>query len=268
MKNGVHRRQSCDANRDSDRPHLPTVLAQTGNLGPRTTFINDDIVVIDGFLSPKESRFVREELEVTFWEPSLTYQPQPSGVYENRLLPFRVSESAQQMWFGDEVIGALDRIEKRLESIFRLEASYLEQWQATRYERQGKFDYHLDAGYWGEHHAGERILTFVLNLETASRGGGTHFRALDIYVEPRAGRLLIWNNLFPSGDADHRMIHSSTPLLRGKKTTLVSWLRQKQFRLPDVSPAEKKNSHGQARQESRQHRQRDRKEVRVGDRSE
>jgi prolyl 4-hydroxylase len=256
----LRRRRSRDVTLSDNRPHLPTLLAQTGSLGPGMTFLHDDdILVIDGFLTPQDCAYLRDELTISFWEPSLTYQQQPDGVYQNRLLPFRVSESAQQFWFSDGALGALDRIEQRLESIFRLEASYLEEWQATRYARHGKFDYHLDAGYWNDHHAGDRIFTFVLNLDNATKGGGTHFRALDVYVEARAGRLLVWQNLFASGDADHRMIHSSAPLLKGKKTTLITWLRQKRFRLGD-SPARRvpHGQAGQAGQESRSHRKRDR----------
>ena len=84
----------------------------------------------------------------------------------------------------------------------------------------GKFDYHLDVGYWGTHYAGERILTFLLYLNTPLKGGGTHFRALDVNVESKAGRLLVWDNLFPNGNSNHRMIHSATPLLKGKRLPL------------------------------------------------
>jgi hypothetical protein len=57
----------------------------------------------------------------------------------------------------------------------------------------------LDAGYWDDHYAGDRILTFLLYLRTSLKGGGTYFRALDTYVDARAGRLLVWENLFPNG---------------------------------------------------------------------
>jgi prolyl 4-hydroxylase len=193
--------------------------------------VRDEMLFIDGFLSRAECRQLHEALAVVFWEPSLTYQRQRDGVYRNLLLPYRVSETAQQESFSDEANAIMGRIERRLEAIFDFRADHLEPWQLTRYPRHGKFDYHLDAGYWSDHYAGDRILTFILHLDTSLQGGGTHFRALDEYVEARSGRLLVWHNLFPTGECDYRMIHSSVPLLKGKKTTLVTWLRQRPFRI-------------------------------------
>jgi len=161
----------------------------------------------------------------------MTYRKQANGKYMNVLTGFRVSQTAHQEWFSEDLNKIIGSVEKRLEKLFKLKAPYLEAWQATDYPINGMFDYHLDAGYWNEHYAGDRILTFLLYLTTPIKGGGTHFRALDIYVNAKKGRLLIWENLFKDGNANHRMIHSSVPLQGGKKTTLVSWQRQKKYRL-------------------------------------
>jgi len=194
------------------------------------TFVTSEIFFIEGFISEEKCSRILEELEIAPWQPSLTYRKQKDGTRRNMLSPFRVSKTAHQSWFGDELNAMLRLIEKRLQTLFGLDSANLEYWQATDYHRRGKFDYHLDAGYWGNHYAGERILTFLLYLNTPLKGGETHFRALDVNVEAKAGRLLVWENLFPNGDCNHRMIHSATPLLRGKKTTLVTWQRQKKFR--------------------------------------
>ena len=114
--------------------------------------------------------------------------------------------------------------------LFGVNPDHLEPWQATKYQIGGKFDYHLDAGYWTKHPAGERILTFLIYLTTPQKGGGTRFRALDLYVEANAGRLLVWNNLFSDGNCNHMMIPSFTPLEKGEKITLVSWRREYKFR--------------------------------------
>jgi prolyl 4-hydroxylase len=171
-----------------------------------------------------------DELTGAYWQPSLTYQKQHDGSYLNVLTDFRISETAHEDWFTDELKSILRNIELQLQKLYGVAPSHLEQWQATDYCRGGKFDYHLDAGYWGNHYAGERLHTFLLYLNTPQKGGGTHFRAVDVHVPAKAGRLLVWNNLFPDGECDCRMIHSATPLVRGKKTTLVTWERQKVFR--------------------------------------
>lgn len=195
-----------------------------------------EVVIIDDFLSVEECRLIIDDLQFVLWRPSLTYMEQPDGTRRDVLSPLRVSETAQQEWFTDDLQALLVRIEKRLQTVFRFDRARLESWQATNYPYKGNFYYHMDAGYWQSHHAADRIFTFLLYLTTPGKGGGTHFRALDMHVQARAGRLLLWNNLFANGDADYRMIHSSVPLLRGKKTTLITWLRQKKFRIPTVHP--------------------------------
>ncbi|HEX4594276.1 MAG TPA: hypothetical protein VH157_08370 [Bryobacteraceae bacterium] len=199
------------------------------------TCAGEGVYFIDGFLSKDECGLILEELDSVFWHPSLTYRQQPDGKYQNQLTSFRVSQTAHQEWFGEKLLAILAGIETRLQKLFRAKPSNLEQWQATDYCRHGMFDYHLDSGYWQDHYAGERILTFLLHLRTPLKGGGTDFRALDTYIDGRAGRLVVWENLFPNGDCNYKMMHSSTPLLKGKKTTLVTWLRQKKYRNVDTA---------------------------------
>lgn len=189
----------------------------------------DSIQIVDDFLSRKECRFVLDELKYVLWRPSLTYMLHKDGVRRDVLSPLRVSETAQQRWFSEELLEFIAEVELRLKKHIDLDVTHLESWQATDYPYQGKFYYHMDSGYWETHHAGDRIYSFLLYLTTPKKGGGTHFRALDRQVDAKAGRLLIWNNLFENGNSNHRMIHSSMPLYEGKKTTLVSWLRQKRF---------------------------------------
>jgi prolyl 4-hydroxylase len=194
------------------------------------TDLGETIRVIDGFLTPDECARALDELEIAIWNPSLVYVKHGDGVYRDIFSPLRVSETAQERWFSAPMHAILRRTERRLQAMFGVAPAELESWQATTYPRGGTFYYHLDAGYWDGHHAGDRILTFLLYLTTPIKGGGTHFRALDVEVEAKAGRLLVWDNLFPDGRCNHRMIHSSVPLLQGKKTTLISWQRQKRYR--------------------------------------
>lgn len=189
---------------------------------------------MDEFLTEAERATILEELDFALWRPSLTYMEQADGTRLDVLSDLRVSETAAQRWYSHELQTILANIEDRLESIFELDTANFEWWQATRYPTGGTFFYHLDSGYWATHYAGERVLTFLLYLTTPLQGGGTHFRALGTNVDPKAGRLVVWNNLFSNGDCNHRMIHSSVPLAEGNKVTLVTWLRQKRFKLPSV----------------------------------
>lgn len=192
--------------------------------------VASEMLLIENFLSARECQTILNELDFALWRPSLTYMLQADGTRRDVLSPYRTSKTAQQKWFSDELQAIICAVEKRLEALFGLEVASLEYWQGTDYPPDGGFYYHLDAGYWETHYAGDRVLTLLLYLTTPLQGGGTRFRALDIQVQAEAGALLAWNNLFPNGNCNHRMIHSSVPLREGKKTTLVTWLRQKKFR--------------------------------------
>jgi 2OG-Fe(II) oxygenase superfamily len=260
--------RKASANRRAVRSRAlasPAALAKAKAHNWPKTVLTDEVFFIDDFVSAEECSSILEELEVVPWQPSLTYQRQEDGSYKDVLTGFRLSETGHQDWFTDELYVILGRVEKRIQRLFDLDTANLEFWQATNYPRNGKFDYHLDAGYWQDHRAGERILTFLLYLTTPLKGGGTHFRALDVYVEAKAGRLLVWQNLFPHGACDHRMIHSSMPLLKGKKTTLVTWLRQKKFR--NVDETSRKGAHHGNPEKARATRQRDPEKLRKHHRS-
>jgi prolyl 4-hydroxylase len=202
-------------------------------------YLDDEIFVVDGFLSDSDREAILDELDVALWRTSLTYQRQEDHTYRDVLSDMRASETAHHDFFGDALVEQLDALDARLEQEFGFDRVDLEHWQATRYGPGGSFDYHLDAGYWSDHYAGERILTFLVYLEAPESGGETHFRARDVVVQPRPGRLLVWRNLFEDGRANHQMIHSGTPVVAGRKTTLVTWQRQKRFRGPGGGKAER-----------------------------
>src|SRR3954466_7944925 len=104
------------------------------------------------------------------------------------------------------------RIETRLAALIDRAPERYEAWQATRYRPGGRFEPHFDAGYWGGDPAGEREWTALLYLDAPRRGGGTRFTELDLSIEPRAGRLVLWRNLLPDGTPDPRMKHAGEPV--------------------------------------------------------
>ncbi|QJW88710.1 hypothetical protein HNV11_04615 [Spirosoma taeanense] len=185
---------------------------------------------IDDFITPAECAFVCQELEFSFWQRSSVIRKVENNQIQSMHSPTRISETSGQEWFSDELLDFLQVLETRLESLLGTSRQRLEFWQATRYEPGGQFDYHHDAGFWEDDPAGERRHTILLYLDTPERGGQTHFRAQDVSVRAVAGRLLVWNNLLPTGSCNYGMIHASTPVLEGQKTTLVTWERLNPFR--------------------------------------
>jgi hypothetical protein len=46
--------------------------------------------------------------------------------------------------------------------------------------------------------------------------------------------LLVWSNLEAGGETDPEMMHAAQPLLEGHKTTLVTWIRQRECLVPRI----------------------------------
>lgn len=192
--------------------------------------LKDEITLIDGFLSPKHCSEIIEELQFSFWKPSYVTSRLMDGSLKSAFSRIRVSRSTDQFWFTAPLNRRVCKINLRLEKIIAGFNRRAEPWQATSYSIGGKFDFHFDSGHWKQDPAGDRELTVLIYLDSPKRGGSTLFKELDLSVKATAGRLLIWRNLDSDGSSDPRMLHCSTPLLRGRKTVLVTWVRERALR--------------------------------------
>ena len=185
---------------------------------------------IDGFLSASQCAAILEELRFAFWQPSDVSMKTADGTLESKVSSMRVSRSTDQFWFTPSLLRWMHVIEGRLQPFVPGIRHRAEPWQATRYYAGGKFDYHCDAGHWRDEPGGERMRTVLIYLDTPRHGGSTCFSELNIDVKAQAGRLLVWKNLDRYGSCDRSMVHRSGPLGGGRKTVLVTWVRQRKFR--------------------------------------
>ncbi|WP_088889264.1 prolyl hydroxylase family protein [Leptolyngbya ohadii] len=191
----------------------------------------EGIAVVDDFITPPECSLMLEELEFTYWQDSVVVKyigDENSPAY---LSSMRKSQTSGQIWFSDEINAILALIEERLACLLNTTRDRFEEWQATRYQKNDRFDYHVDGGNWERTAAGERKRSIIMYLDTPIHGGETHFRALNRTIEAKAGRVLIWNNLLPTGKCNFAMIHAGLPVEEGTKTILVSWERERRLRL-------------------------------------
>lgn len=181
----------------------------------------------DAFLSPAKCRSVLEELEFAFWRPSTVVRRGNAGELHSSTSEARVSESTSEEWFSTPLKREIRQLERRIARQLSCSPTRFESWQATRYGPGDGFDYHLDCGYWTQEARGERWMTVLLYLDTPEQGGATHFKHLDVEVKAQAGRVLMWRNLLANGQCNSQMLHASMPLVRGQKTTLVTWIRER-----------------------------------------
>jgi prolyl 4-hydroxylase len=196
-------------------------LHSTPALGPKRLFW------IDGFLGAEECARILEELQFVFWSASTVLVHYGDQSVKSVRSQRRLSESTLEEWFSPELMRIIRTIQKRIAPLIPGIYRRRERWQATRYMKGGRFDYHYDCGKWGDDPAGERVHTVLIYLDTPRRGGSTQFPGFDLDIKARAGRLLAWKNLTAEGLCDRGMLHASAPLKEGRKTTLVTWVRQR-----------------------------------------
>ena len=189
------------------------------------------IVTIDGFLPQPIVYQMIEAAGRGVWTRS-TVQPLSVDVPQT-IVPGRTSSTLMGAELGPWFQQELRRIEESLARLLDIRSLNLEPWQVTRYECGEAFDYHLDCGGGQAHPSGERKRTVMVYLETPESGGATHFRALNLEIAPLAGRLVVWNNLLPTGKCNFAMIHSGQPVLRGCKTALLTWEHETRYTLED-----------------------------------
>ncbi len=96
-------------------------------------------------------------------------------------------------------------------------ADHAEQVYVSRYSEGEFYHGHYDFadGFLTTH----RLCTLLLYLNdlTPEQGGATYFKDLNIAVQPKAGRAVIWTNTNPDGTTHPETVHAALPP-RGKGT--------------------------------------------------
>lgn len=127
-------------------------------------------------------------------------------------------------------------IDRRIAELLDIDGRHGEPLQGQRYEEGQRFREHadffyIDEPYWAEYepHGGQRTWTAMIYLNEPQAGGATRFRLLDFQVEPRLGRILIWNNMALDGSPNPWTLHEGMPVGSGTKYIVTKWYRERQF---------------------------------------
>lgn len=183
------------------------------------------VVVIDDFLSAHEIRAMIDKGGHRF-ERSLA----GDGVS-----PVRTSKTS---WCnvpfceGDPVIRS---IKQRVANVTGVPLSHSEHVQVLKYEPGDFYREHHDQNAHPRSPWGPRLFTFFLYLNEVEHGGGTRFTHLNITVEPKPGRALMWPSVFDTDPSavtrvsDQRTTHEAMTVRRGQKLAANMWLHQFDF---------------------------------------
>lgn len=134
-------------------------------------------------------------------------------------------------------------VERRIQETIGIQRALGEPLQGQRYAVGQQFKPHWDffmpnEPYYAleERRGGQRTWTAMAFLNDVEAGGHTKFTEAGVSIRPRAGNLLIWNNMTPEGDLNGRSMHCGTPVEAGVKYIITKWHRERTFQyVPDVA---------------------------------
>lgn len=120
----------------------------------------------------------------------------------------------------DLVVGAINR---RIAMLTGTDIRQGESLTILRYRERQQYRAHLDAL---PNTANQRIVTALIYLNEGFGGGETVFPKLGLSVVPRAGDVLVFDNVGADGKPDPRAVHAGVPVTRGSKWVATRWIRR------------------------------------------
>lgn len=138
----------------------------------------------------------------------------------------------------------IQQLEQRIHQVVGIQPELGEFVQGQRYEVGQQFKAHWDwfdpaASYWPQQIkcGGQRTFTAMMFLNEPEAGGHTIFTEANVSVRPRAGNLLVWNNLDAAGELNYRSKHQGSPVEAGIKYIITKWFRERTWKpLPPGTP--------------------------------
>jgi prolyl 4-hydroxylase len=125
---------------------------------------------------------------------------------------------------------------ERIENITGIPEANSENLQILQYEKSQFYQTHNDyIGYQKERPCGVRVLTFYFYLADVEEGGGTNFPKLNMTVQPKRGRAVLWpsvNDADPN-TKDARSDHQALPVIKGVKYGANAWIHMRDFKTPN-----------------------------------
>ena len=107
--------------------------------------------------------------------------------------------------------------------------------QVLQYDPGDFYRQHHDQNAHPHSPWGPRLYTFFQYLSDVPGGGGTRFTELNLTVEAKRGRALMWPSVYDSDpsairfQSDHRTQHEALTVTKGQKFAANMWLHQFDF---------------------------------------
>ena len=186
------------------------------------------IKIVDDFLSSKECEYVINLATPIFQKSALMAE-------ENIIGYGRTSYSAEFHIFPHDEI--LNNIRKKASELIKIPECNFEFFQCVSYNPYQEYQSHYDTfdeknarGKIEIEERGQRKITMLAYLNDDFEGGSTYFPNVDLLVQPKKGRVVIFDNLGDNGQVLPSAFHAGLPITTGRKYAINIWVREKKFR--------------------------------------
>jgi prolyl 4-hydroxylase len=185
------------------------------------------LVVLGGFLSDAEC----DEL-VASATPRMTRSE--TVVYATGGSEVHAARTSRGMFFGRGETALCERIEQRIATLLNWPVEHGEGLQVLQYEPGAEYKPHHD--YFDPAQpgmasvlarGGQRVGTFLMYLNSPTRGGATVFPDAGVEVAPIKGHAVFFS--YDRPHAVTRTLHGGAPVLEGEKWVATKWLREREF---------------------------------------
>ncbi len=186
-----------------------------------------EMFIARGFLSEKERKGLIQRIDRDL---------KPSGLLADSPDPeFRTSQTCE-LSPTDPLVRSVDH---RIAALMGMDPSFAETLQGQRYAVGQQFKPHhdffyTDQPYWPaqEKSGGQRTWTAMAFLNDVEAGGQTFFERAGLRITPKAGNLVMWNNLDLAGEPNMYSLHQGMPVESGVKYIVTKWFRGRKWGYP------------------------------------
>jgi len=174
------------------------------------------IRVFPDFLSVTECSYLIDLAQPRL-QPSVVIHPQTGQMMRD---PIRSAKAAGFPFVLEDPV--LHAINRRIAAATGTSYEQGEPLQVLRYDRGDEYKLHLDTLPSGDN---QRIVTFLVALNTEFEGGETGFPELDLQWRGTLGEALLFDNVTANGQPEPLVRHAGRPVTRGTKYLLSKWIR-------------------------------------------
>lgn len=202
------------------------IIARNEDIGKWLVLNNDPLIqVIDNFLSAEDCNYLIKKGGAKLTR-ALVSSASGGEVSSGR--------TGSNCWLSFEDDSSLKEIALAISSRVNIPLENSENMQLIYYSLGQEYKPHFDAydlksdrGIRCTKNGGQRLVTALLYLNDVRKGGGTIFPKLDIIVEAKAGRALVFQNTLLNDSIRHPLsLHGGLPVEEGEKWAVNLWFRQ------------------------------------------